>query len=155
MPSPRTIAALEVQAQEAAKLAGALQQVEAWETETREKADRLESIGVAVDQLGRLRTKLLASLPLDGMSINGGKLYIDGILSSEVNTASRILKWVEIATQYANDGQLIIVDDLEHLEESSRKIFEDSLRAAGIQLIATMVDPAGGPLRVEESLTPA
>jgi len=150
-----TIAALEVQAQEAAKLAGALQQVEAWETETREKADRLESIGVAVDQLGRLRTKLLASLPLDGMSINGGKLYIDGILSSEVNTASRMLKWVEIATQYANDGQLIIVDDLEHLEESSRKIFEDSLRAAGIQLIATMVDPAGGPLRVEESLTPA
>lgn len=150
-----TIAALEVQAQEAAKLAGAMQQVEAWETETREKADKLESIGVAVDQLGRLRTKLMASLPLDGMSITGGKLYIDGILSSEVNTAARMLKWVEIATQYANDGQLIIVDDLEHLEESARKVFEEALRKADIQLIAAMVDPAGGPLRVEESLVTA
>lgn len=149
-----TIAALDVQAQDAAKLAGALQQVEAWETETREKADKLESIGVAVDQLGRLRTKLLAALPLDGMSIKGGKLYINDILSSEVNTAARMLKWVEIATQYANDGQLIIVDDLEHLEDASRKVFEEALRVAGIQLIATMVDPAGGPLRVEETLTP-
>jgi len=150
-----TIAALEVQAQEAAKLAGAMQQVEAWETETREKADKLESIGVAVDQLGRLRTKLLAAIPLDGMSINGGKLYINDVLSSEVNTAARMMKWVEIATQYANDGQLIIVDDLEHLEESTRKIFEDSLRKFGAQLIATMVDPAGGPLRVEDSLVTA
>lgn len=150
-----TIAALEVQAEEASKLAGAMEQIEAWETETREKADKLETIGVACDQLDRLRTKLLAALPLNGMSIKGGKLYIDDVLSSEVNTAARIMKWVEIATQYANDGQLLVVDDLEHLEDSARKVFEDALRAAGIQLIATMVDPTGGPLRVENSLTTA
>lgn len=149
-----TVTALEVQAQEAAKLAGAMQQVEAWETETREKADRLESISVAVDQLGRLRIKLMAQLPLNGMSINGGRLYINDVLSSEVNTAARMLKWVEIATQYANDGQLIIVDDMEHLETATRKEFETALRAAGLQLLVTMVDPDGGPLRVEETLTP-
>lgn len=149
-----TIASLEEQAKEAAKLDGAIKQVEAWEAETREKQDRMESIGVAVDQLERLRKKLMAQLPLEGMSIKGGKLYIDDVLSSEVNTAGRIKKWVEIATQFANDGQLIIADDMEHLEESARKVFEDVLRRAGIQLLATLVDPAGGPLRVENTLVP-
>ncbi len=146
------VASLEEKQAEAQKLIGAREQVKAWTASKIGMAENLERITVTRQQLDRLRNKLLERMPLEGMQIKGGRLYIGGILSSEVNTATRILKWVEIATQYANDGQIIIVDDLEHLAEPTRRIFEDALREAGIQLIATIVDPLDGPLRVENTL---
>lgn len=143
---------LEARAEEAQKLIGAMEQVEKWRKEQATKAEDLERIGVARDQLDRLRLKLLAKLPLDGMSIKKGRLFIGDILSSEVNTAARLMKWIEIAGQYANEGQLIVTDDLEHLTDENKRIVEEAIKSAGMQLLATIVPVKDAPLRVVDTL---
>lgn len=141
---------LDTRRREADKLEGAKKQIQEWEAETIAKKDTMESIGVACDQLERLRLKKLASMQLEGMEIKGGKLYVDGILSSRVNTARRYQRWVQIASMNARDGQPIIVDNLEALEPENRTKFETALRESGLRLIGAMVDE--GPLQIAETL---
>lgn len=146
------ITTLEARAAEAQKLIGAREELERWKTDKTTKAEDLERITVARDQLDKLKNKTLAKMTLPGMTIKKGRLFVGEVLSSLVNTAARIMKWFEIASMYANDGQLILCDDMQSLEAENLKVVEDAIRANGLQLIATFVDFEGGPLRVVESL---
>lgn len=149
-----TIARLEREHEASAKLAGQRKQIEEWKAELQKRKDELESIDIANDQLDRLRTKKLAEIELDGMEIKGGRLYVNGVLSSKVNTAQRYLKWVEIATMFSTaKGQLLIIDELEALEPANAKLLEDALRDAGLQLVGAM--RTEGPLSVSDTLVPA
>lgn len=149
-----TIARLEREHEASAKLAGQRQQIEEWKKELQQRKDELESIDIANDQLDRLRTKKLAEIELDGMEIKGGRLYVNGVLSSKVNTAQRYLKWVEIATMFSTaKGQLLIIDELEALEPANAKLLEDALRDAGLQLVGAM--RTEGALMVSDTLVPA
>lgn len=149
-----TIENLERKHADSAKLAGQRKQIEEWKNELQKRKDELESIDIANDQLDRLRTKKLAEIELDGMEIKGGRLYVNGVLSSKVNTAQRYLKWVEIATMFSTaKGQLLIIDELEALEPANAKLLEDALRGAGLQLVGAM--RTEGPLMVSDTLVPA
>lgn len=149
-----TIETLERKHADSARLDEQRKQLASWKKEVQEKQDELESIDIANDQLDRLRTKKLAEIELDGMEIKGGRLYVNGVLSSKVNTAQRYLKWVEIATMFSTaKGQLLIIDELEALEPANAKLLEDALRDAGLQLVGAM--RTEGPLMVSDTLVPA
>lgn len=143
---------LEVRSQEAQRLIGAKQELERWKSDRTKKAEDLERITVARNQLDRLRNKTLGKMPLEGMSIRKGRLYIGEVLSSLANTALRFMKWFEIASRYANQGQILIADNAEQLEKENLQLIEDACKEAGLQLIATFVDPDGGPLRKADTL---
>lgn len=143
---------LEEKAEDAAKLAGARKQLEDWRNVKADQASQLEKVAVARGLLDRLRVAKLATVKMDQFEIRKGRLYIDGLPSSEVNTARRLMMWVQMAARFSDlHGQLMIIDEIEKLEEANRKILEDAIRAAGIQLFCARLDDAGGPLRTEET----
>ncbi len=146
------VASLEEKAREADRMAGAKAQVEGWEKANREKQTDLDRIGVACDQLDLLRQNKLALMQLDGMEIKSGRLYIEGVLSSLVNTARRYMKWWDIARRYAKNGQPIIIDALAELTHDSRELFEKSVYEYTGQVIGAVSN--SGPLEIRDTLAP-
>lgn len=141
------VSQLETKAVEAQHVAGALKQLEAAKATLSVKIDEKDALELAITGLDQLRTKKMGEVQIEGISIKGGRLYIGGVLSSEVNTAARWMKWVEIFSRNLGHGQPLIVDNVEALDSENREMFFEALKAAGIPVIAARV--TDGPFEVK------
>lgn len=138
---------LESKAMEAQRLAGAREQLEAAKATLTGKIDEKDALELAITALDQLRTKKMGEVQLEGISIRGGRLFIGDVLSSEVNTAARWMKWVEIFSRNLAHGQPLIVDNIEALDTENREMFLAALKAADIPVIAARV--TDGPFEVK------
>ncbi len=138
---------LESKAMEAQRLAGAREQLEAAKATLTGKIDEKDALELAITALDQLRTKKMGEVQLEGISIRGGRLFIGDVLSSEVNTAARWMKWVEIFSRNLAHGQPLIVDNIVALDPENRETFLAALKAADIPVIAARV--TDGPFEVK------
>lgn len=95
------------------------------------------------------KSELLASLPIPGLEVTDGEIFLDGIPFDRLNTAKQIWIAVEIAKLRAGKLGLICVDGAERLDEKSYAEFCDQAESSGLQLVVTRVSE--GPLKVKAS----
>ncbi|HSV92853.1 MAG TPA: hypothetical protein VLH81_07240, partial [Desulfobacterales bacterium] len=100
---------------------------------------RSTALTAAMARLDALKVAKAAELPIDGVSIEGGKLFIDGVPAHRANTARRMR--VAAAASAAQDTRIrfIIADDLEHLSTKTRREVEQWCREEGIQVLGARV----------------
>lgn len=100
----------------------------------------------ALDALDQFRQGLLASLPIPGLEVRGGDIFVDGIPFDRLNTAKKVQLALRVAKLRAGDVPLVLVDGLEALDPQTFEMFEKAAAKAGLQFIVTRV--SDGPLTV-------
>ena len=87
-----------------------------------------------------LKSELLSGLPVPGLEIRDGQIYVDGLPFDRVNEARRIRIAVDIAKLRAGRLGLLLVDGMERLDETSFREFVAAVRDSGLQAIVCRVD---------------
>lgn len=120
--------------------------------EAERDAERAEgqsnALSAAIARLDALRDRLVAQIPIEGVSIEDGQLRVDGHLFDRVNRARQVRVVVQAARLRAGKLPLLCVDGLECLERDAFDAFLRELENEDVQAFLTKVDPDGGPLRI-------
>lgn len=144
------LAAAQERAQQQAKLEGvreSIRQLDEQITKAQAEAVRLDN---AVKNLDELKRKKLETLPIPGVEVRDGRIYVDGLdFETQVNTARQYLLSTQIAAlTLGEDFQFLVVDNTEAMDETNRRLYIEGLRESGFQAVLAAVDDEK-PLTVE------
>lgn len=112
--------------------------------EAKEEASR--RLSDALQQLDAYRQSLLEALPVPGLEVKDGDIYVGGVPFDRLNTAKKVQIALRVARLRAGDVPLVLVDGLEALDPQTFEMFESAAAKAGLQFIVTRVSE--GPLTV-------
>jgi exonuclease SbcC len=130
----------EVKAAETRKLASRM------EDEARKLSEESERLTAALSGLEKLKSSLLASLPVAGLEVRDGEIFVDGVPFDRVNESARVRLAIEVAKLRAGELGLIAVDGLECMDSATFAEFEKAAVESGLQFVISRV--ADTPLTV-------
>lgn len=142
------LATSEERQRQAQRAAGARDTITKLKGEVLELERQTQVTAAALDGIGALRLELLKRLPVEGLEIREGELYLDGLPFDRTNTARRVKVALMLAAQRAGELGLVCVDGLECLDSQSWEAFLKAAPESGLQLIVTRVTE--GPLSVRK-----
>ncbi len=95
----------------------------------------------ALSQLQTVKTDLLSKLPIKGVTIEDGDLFVDGIAFDRVNEGRKSEIAIQISELRAKDTEfpLICVDGLERLDSESWDRFVEAANKSTCQFIGARV----------------
>ncbi len=139
------IATVRANADAQQRAAGAREQIEKMKLRIREKA--LESMRAthALEALDKLRQAKLDALPIPGVEIREGDIYVDGVPSDKLNTGAQFTLSFQIAA-LANSS-FLVADRAECLDPDTWQAFEAAAKESGFQVMVARVGL--GELKVE------
>lgn len=109
--------------------------------------ERSKALSASIQRLDDLRARLLASLPVKGLEIREGQVFLDDVPFSRVNTARQIEVALQVAALRAKDVPLLVSDHGEALDSRNWEALRSTASALGMNvIIARRTD---GPLAVE------
>ena len=89
------------------------------EFEAAQLQDQAAAMTKALDNLKALRAGMLEKLPIKGLEVKGGVIYLDGVCLSERNTAAQGLFWLKIAARRAAELGVCVIDNCELFDEEN------------------------------------
>jgi energy-coupling factor transporter ATP-binding protein EcfA2 len=111
-----------------------------------------EALTASIERLDVLRRDLLRNLPVKGLEVRDGDLYLDDVAFDSLNTARRVRIAFEIGAERAKKATLPLMafDGLEALDEESFSDLVEFLRERPeLQVLGASVDGKGGELRAQ------
>ena len=99
-----------------------------------------------IEKLDALKTAALANLPIKGVEVRDGEVYVDDIPFDRVNKARQIRVALNVARLRAGQLGLVCVDGLESLDAETFAQFEKAAEKSGLQFVCNRVSQ--GPLTV-------
>ena len=112
--------------------------------------ERSEALSTALVKLDALRLAALARLPIKGLEVKAGAIFVDGIPLDQVSKAAQVKIACEIAELRAGKLGIVCLDGLEALDEETFAAFEKWGESSGKQLVVSRVTT--GPLKVRTSV---
>ncbi len=88
-------------------------------TDTKQLQDESTLYTKALEGLDQLQSELTRDLPIQGLSIRDGELYLDDIVFARCNEAKKVEIAIEIAKLSAGNLGLVVEDGLEQLDSHS------------------------------------
>jgi hypothetical protein len=112
--------------------------------ELKKLSDRMTA---ALKEIDLFRSELAKNIPIDGLEIKDGEMYIDGVAWPTVNSAAKLKTAVTLSTLRFKDGfKPVFIDDAEKLDPDNFKALVAELKAAGATAFIARVD--GGEMKV-------
>ena len=93
----------------------------------------------ALERIDALKTSLLEKLPIKGLEIREGAVFVDGLQFERVNSARQIEVAFQVAKLRAGKVGLIVADGLERFDEETYRTFEAAAASAGLQFVVGRV----------------
>jgi DNA repair exonuclease SbcCD ATPase subunit len=125
------------------KQAGSLQKtkelIEQYKKEQSNFEMKSSNLTAALDYLKYTKESLLQDLPIQGLEIIDGEIYLNDVTFDKLNTAKQIEVAIEIAKLRAKDLKLICVDGLERFDTDNYNEFKKQALASDLQMIVTKV----------------
>jgi hypothetical protein len=87
------------------------------------------SLTTAIDGLNKLKERLMQDLPISGLEVHDGELYLHSIPLARWNESVRVKLAIDVAKLSTSHLGLIIVDGLEKLDSDSFKAFTDYVQS--------------------------
>ncbi len=103
-----------------------------------------EKLTEALKKLEELKLAKLATLPIKGLEVADGQIFLDGIIFDKLNTAKQIEIAIELAKLRAGKLGLVSVDGIERLDSATFETFKKAAEASGLQFIVTKVTDEQG-----------
>jgi hypothetical protein len=94
---------------------------------------------MAIEKLLALKSKLLESLPVAGLEVRDGDIFVDGIPFDRVNEAERVKLAVRLAVLRAGKLRLVVLDGLERLSAKTFSLLRKELESTDLQVIGSFV----------------
>jgi len=95
----------------------------------------------ALDEIAQIKLGILAKTPFKGLEIKDGKIYIDDIPFTQLNTAAQVAFTLKLA-KLRTDGKelkLVCLDNMECLDEKTLEAFKVAAAKTDLQFIITRV----------------
>lgn len=108
-----------------------------------------EALSNTLKKLDKLKKSKLANLPIPGLDIRGGDIFIDDITWDKQNTSDLWLTVIRIGALASGNLPLLICDHAEVLEGARWEEFLEAIGRSGLQVITARVTE--GALRVESA----
>lgn len=93
----------------------------------------------ALERIDALKASLLEKLPIKGLEIRDGAVFVDGLPFERVNSARQIEIAFQVAKLRAGKVGLIVADGLERFDEETYRTFEAAAASAGLQFVVGRV----------------
>lgn len=140
----RTVAAAEVArleqlADEHARAENTRGIIDQMTAEADQRKRESEELSAGLERIQALRNKLLENLPIKGLEIRDGEIFVDGIAFDRLNTAKRVQIALKVAKLRAGECPLVLVDNLECLDSQTFAAFESAAAKLGMQFVVTRV----------------
>lgn len=97
----------------------------------------------ALDAIDAYKDELLASMPIPGLTVQDGEVYLDGIAFDRVNTAKQVEVAFQIAKLRAGDLAVCCLDGLELLDAEHLAELETQAEESDMQVFITRVSERG------------
>ena len=107
--------------------------------EAREQEKTSKELTKAIENLDKLKSDLLSDLPVEGLEVRDGDIFVDGIPFDRVNESARISLALEIARIRSGELGLVLCDGLECLDSKTFEAFRKKALKTGLQFIVTRV----------------
>jgi len=141
-------AELQAQVEAVAKSANTREVVEQMRAEAETFEAKSKRCTELIKAVREFRAKAIAHMPIKGLEIREGALFVDGVPFKRVNTARKVQVAIQVARYGAGEIPVICVDGLECLEPDVFAGFVEFAAAIpDLQFFVTRVDE--GPLRIE------
>jgi len=101
--------------------------------------EELQQKNEALDRIDVLKASMLETLPIPGMTIQDGDIFIEDVPFDRLNNSNQIKVCMQLAAQRAGDLKLICVDGLEALDQERFDRFVEAAKTTGCQFIVTRV----------------
>lgn len=98
--------------------------------------DELES---ALDNLHNLYISLFDNLPIKGLTVSNGIIYLDGVRFEHANTARQLQFMMQLAQLRMGALKVMVVDGIEVLDAGKRNALLSSIKEKDIQVFLTQV----------------
>jgi len=125
--------------EEALRVASSIQYIKDGENEIRVLEDESEGLTGVIEALDDLKANMLTRLPVKGLEVKDGEIYLDGVPFDNVNKAKRVQFALSIASLRTAELPIVCVDNLEALDEESFAIFQDLASKTDMQFFVTRV----------------
>lgn len=99
-----------------------------------------------LEKLDALKATALANLPIKGVEVRDGEVYVEDIPFDRTNRARQICVALNVARLRAGQLGLVLVDGLESLDAETFAQFEKAAEKSGLQFIVNKVSE--GPLTI-------
>lgn len=109
-------------------------------------AEGASKLTLALGRLEALKAGLLQRLPIPGLEVKDGDIFVDGIPFDRVNTAKKVQLAIEVARLRAGSLGLVAVDGLECLDPKTFEAFRREAAKADLQFVISRVTE--GPLEI-------
>lgn len=109
------------------------------QNEVRKYKKESDSLSADLDSLTQMKTGLIQEVPIDGLEINEGEIYVYGIAYDRLNTAKQLEIALEVAKLRTGELKLICVDGIEVLDEETLEKFKEMAAKTEHQYIMTRV----------------
>ncbi len=100
----------------------------------------------ALSRLEILKASLLEKLPIEGLEVRDGDIFIGAIPFDRVNESKRIRLAIEISKLRAGSLGLVAVDGLERLDAKTFELFKKEAAKSNLQFVISRVSE--GPLSI-------
>jgi DNA repair exonuclease SbcCD ATPase subunit len=129
----------EAMSQAQAKAETTRQFISQQEKEAGELESESKNLTTVLSNLEDLKSKLLAKLPIKGLEVKDGEIFLEGIPFEHVNDARRIELAIEVAKLRSGELGLVAVDGLETLDKKHFETFRKMAAKSGLQFIVSRV----------------
>jgi recombinational DNA repair ATPase RecF len=92
-----------------------------------------------IEALDALKEQALSKLPIKGVEVREGDIFLDGIPFDRVNRAKQVQFVLNVAKLRAGEIPLVLVDGLECLDDETFAAFEKAAAKSGLQAICSRV----------------
>lgn len=121
------------------KAVGARQMIEAMAAKVRADSVESERLTRVLDALDALRRRKLDELPIPGVELKDGEVYVGGVPFEQLNTAQQFALSIRLAKLKLGRLSLMVVDHCEAFDAETWEIFRQSARDSGMQIVAAKV----------------
>lgn len=142
------LAKAEAAAESYQRAEGVRQQIKANEAKARVIASRVEYLDKAIEGLDALKRQKLDTLPVPGVEVRDGEVFVDGVPWERVNKARQCTVAVALCTLAHGQLPLVVIDEAEVMDADTMAHFKEAAVAAGLQVIMARVE-SGHQLQVK------
>jgi hypothetical protein len=99
----------------------------------------VDLLTMGIEKLDALKNRLAADVPIKGLEIRDGELYVAGVLWRQVNDARKLEVAIDHSILKAGAAKFLVADNLERLDSNNKSRFFQILKSKGMQVIGAMV----------------
>jgi hypothetical protein len=126
----------------AARAAGVLRSIKSHEEQRDEAAAKSERLSSALAKLDSLKSAMMADLPIEGVEIRSGEIFVNGReFNTQLNTAEKYKLGFKIAALDKKPDQvnIVFIDNGESLDSENKAAVVEAAKELGVSLVMAEV----------------